>query len=123
MRILHPPVHAGRQSRGNSATQSQVAPNSTFAQWRSLSRGRSASLRPRRAASPLGILVVRCRVQLAERIAEFAMSGKGQVADAMRIARGEAATVVANVQSAIGTVQTLATCHFLLTRMQQLRKQ
>ena len=70
-------VHAGRQSRGSSATQSQVAPNSAFARQRSLSRGRAASPGPRRAASPLGVLVAQHRAQLAERIAESAMSSVG----------------------------------------------
>ena len=37
------------------------------------------------------------------------MSGIGQVTDAARIARAEAVTVAANVQSAIGTVQAIAT--------------
>ena len=37
------------------------------------------------------------------------MSGIGQVVDAVRIARAEVATAAANVQSAIGTVQTIAT--------------
>ena len=37
------------------------------------------------------------------------MSGVGQVADAVRIARAEAATAAVNAQSAIGAVQTIAT--------------
>ena len=37
------------------------------------------------------------------------MSGIGQVADAMRIARAEAATAATNAQSVIGTIQTTAT--------------
>ena len=36
------------------------------------------------------------------------MSGVGQVADAVRIARAEAATAAANAQSSIGMVQTIA---------------
>ena len=76
---------------------------------RSLSRGRFASPGPRRAASPLGVSVVQRSAQLAERTAESAISGVGQIADAVRIARAEAAMAAANVQSAIGTVQTLAT--------------
>ena len=52
-------------------------------------------------------MVAQRRVQLAERTTESAMSGVGQVADAVRIARAEAATAAANAQSAIGTVQTL----------------
>ena len=102
-------VHAGHQSRGSSVTQSQVAPNSTFAQWRSFSKGRFASPGPQRTVSPLGILVAQRCAQLAERIVESATSGVGQVTDAMRIARAEVVTVVANAQSAIGTLQTLAT--------------
>ena len=43
------------------------------------------------------------------------MSGVGQVADAVRIARAEVATVAANAQSAIGTVQTIATSLFAHT--------
>ena len=102
-------VHAGHQTQGSSATQSLAAPNSTFAQWRSLSRGRSASPGPRRPTSPLGVLVEQCCAQLAKRTAESVLSGIGKVADAVRVAHVEAATVAANAQSAIGTVQTLTT--------------
>ena len=102
-------VHARHQTRGSSATQSLVAPNSAFARRRSLSRGRSASPGPQRTVSPFGASVVQRRAQLTERVAESAISGVGQVADAVRVARAEAATAAANAQSAIGTVQTLAT--------------
>ena len=74
-----------------------------------MSRGSSASPGPRRVASPLGVLVAQHRAQLAERTAESALSGIGQVIDAVRVARAEVATAAANTQSAIGMVHTLAT--------------
>ena len=102
-------VHARHQTRGSSATQSLAAPNSAFARWCSLSRGRSTSPGPRWTVSPLGASVVQCRAQLAERVAESAIFGVGQVAYAVHIARAEAAMAAVNAQSAIGTVQTLTT--------------
>ena len=58
--------------------------------------------------SPFGVSVGQRRVQLAEGTAESVMSGVGQVADAVRVARAEAATAAPNAQRVMGTVQTLA---------------
>ena len=64
--------HTG-QLLGSSTTMSSVAPNSAFVRRRTPSRAHSISLGLRRTLSPLGVLVV----QLAEQVAENAMSGIG----------------------------------------------
>ena len=58
---------------------------------------------------PLGVSVAQRCAQLAERTAESALFGIGQVSDVVRIARAEAAMAATNAQSAMGTVQTLTT--------------
>ena len=52
-----------------------------------MTRARSASPGLRRSLSPLGLSVAQCRAQLAEQVAESAMSGVGCVADETQGAR------------------------------------
>ena len=81
------------------AAQSLVAPNSAFARRRSLSRGRSASPGPRRTALPLDVLVAQRCAQLAERTAESALSGVGQVAEEIRHAHSVAEVAISKTRS------------------------
>ena len=74
-------VRHTRQLLGSLATLLSRAPNSSFEQWCTMTRARSTSPGLRRSLSPLGILVVRCRAQLAEQVAKSAMLGVGRVAD------------------------------------------
>ena len=83
-----------------------VAPNSAYAQRRSLTRGRSASPRPRRIASPIGVSVAQRRAQMAEQIAESAFSGVGQVAEETRRAREVAEAAIAEARSVHGAVES-----------------
>ena len=101
-------VHAGHVSHGSSATQSRRAPNTVFTRGTTLSRSRSVSPGLSRPASPLGVSVARRRAEYAERTAVSAISGVGQVADEVRMARAEATSAAADAQSAIGTVRQLA---------------
>ena len=82
-----------------------VASNSAYAQRRLLTRGRYASPRPRRIASPIGVSVAQRRVQMAEQIAESAFSGVGQVADETRCAHEVAEAAIAEARSVHGTVE------------------
>ena len=92
---------------GRSTTVSpSVAPNSAYVQWRSLTRGRSASPRPRRIASPIGVSDAQRRAQMAEQIAESAFSGVGQVADETRRAREVAEAAIAEARSVHGAVES-----------------
>ena len=83
-----------------------VAPNLADAQRRSLTRGRSASPRPRRIASPIGVSVALRHAQMAEQIAESAFSGVGQVVDATRCARKVAEATIAEARSMHGAVES-----------------
>ena len=94
--------HAG----GSSTTQSLVAPNSAFARRRSLSRGSSASRGPRRTASPLGVSVAQHCAQLAERPAESALSGIGQVAEEIRHACSVAEAAISEARSLHGEIES-----------------
>ena len=118
---------------GSSMTVSlSVAPNSAYAQRRSLTRGRSASPRPRRIASPIGVSVVQRRAQMAEQIAESAFSGVGQVADETRRARKVAEAAIAEARSVHGTVESRvaalsaradeSTTHTVEVLMEQMRQ-
>ena len=100
-------VHTIHQSPGSSATFTRRAPNAAFLQRTVMTRSRSASPGPVRSLSPLGALVAKRRSKYAERTVVSAMSGVGQVTNAVRVARAEAATAVADAQSAMGMVQTL----------------
>ena len=92
---------------GSSTTISpSVAPNSAYARRRSLSRARSASPGPRRVASPIGVSVAQRHTQMAERVAESAMSGVGQVADQTRRAREVAEAAIAEARSVHGAVKS-----------------
>ena len=71
-------------------------------------RARSASPGLRRSPSPLGVSVAKRRAQLAERVAESAISGVGQVADEVQKARIEAAAAAAKAESAKGTIRLQA---------------
>ena len=101
---------------GSSATQSLVAPNSAFAQWHSLSRGRSASPGPQRTASPLGVAIAQRHAQLGERTAESTLSGVGQVAEEIRhacsiaeAAISEARSVHREIESKVSSLEAQAT--------------
>ena len=92
---------------GSSTTiSSSVAPNSAYAQRRSLTRGRSVSPAPRRRASPIGVSVAQRRTQMAEQIAESAFSGMGKVADETRRAREIAESAIAEARSVHGVVES-----------------
>ena len=81
-------------------------PNSAYSHWRSLSRGRSASPGTRWVASLIGISVAQRHAQIAEKIAERAISGVGQVADETRHARKVAEAAIAEARSVHGEVQS-----------------
>ena len=83
-----------------------VAPNSAYTQWRSLTRGCSASPRPRRIASPIGVSDAQRRAQMAEQIAESAFSGVGQVADETHHAREVAEAAIAEARSVHSMVES-----------------
>ena len=76
-------------------TSPSVAPNSAFGQRRSLPRGRSASPAPRRVVSPIGVSVAQRRAQMAEQIAETAISGVGCMEEEMRHTRSVAEAAIA----------------------------
>ena len=101
-------VQQGAIVPGSSVTESRRAPNSAFSRRRMANRARSASPGLRRSPSPLGVSVARRRAQLAERVAESAISGVGQVADEVRKARIEAAAAAAEAVSAKGTIRSQA---------------
>ena len=90
--------HTGRLP-GGATTISSVAPNSTLAQWHMMSRAHSTSLGPRRASSPLGVLVVQCRAKYAEQTVESAMSNVGRVAEETRCVHGITEATIAEVKS------------------------
>ena len=85
---------------------SSVALNSAYAHRRLLCRGRSASPVPRRIALAIGIFVAQRHAQMAEQIAESAISGVGQVADAIRQAREVAEAAIAEARSMHGEVES-----------------
>ena len=98
----HPRTLPGR----STIVSLSVAPNLAYAQWRSLTRGRSASPRPRRIASPIGVSDAQRRTQMAEQIAKSAFSGVGQVADETRRAREVAEATIAEARSVHGAVES-----------------
>ena len=83
-----------------------VAPNSAYAQRRSFTRGRSASPRPRRIASPIGVSVAQRCTQMAEQIAESVFSSVGQVADETRRTRKVAKAAIAEARSVHSEVKS-----------------
>ena len=97
--------HTG-QLPGSSATLSPRAPYSAFEQQRAMTRACSTSPGLRRSLSPLGILVAQRHVQLAEQVAESAMSGVGCMADETRRAREVAKAAIAEAKSVHGEVQS-----------------
>ena len=106
-------VHGGIVAFGSSATKSCVAPNSAFTRWSALARSHSVSPALRRSLSPLGVLVVQQCVQLAEQVAESAMSGVGRVADEVRSARMEARVATTQAKSAKETMRTQTASFFV----------
>ena len=93
-------VHRGAIVQGSCVTESRRAPNSTFSCRTMETRAHSVSPGLRRSPSPLGISVAKRRVQLAERVAESAVSGMEQIADEVRQVRMAAAAAAANAESA-----------------------
>ena len=71
-----------------------------------MTRARSTSLVLRRSLSPLGLSVAQRRAQLAEQVAESAMSGVRCVADETRCAREVAEAAIAEARSVHGEVQS-----------------
>ena len=59
-------------------------PNSAYSRGRAAARSRSASPRPRRVLSPVGLSVAQRRAQLAKQTAATAASGVGRVAEETR---------------------------------------
>ena len=72
--------HTG-QLPGSLATLLPRAPNSAFERLRAMDQSTFRISGLRRSLSPLGISVVQRHAQLAEQVAESAMSGVGRVAD------------------------------------------
>ena len=72
-------VHIGRRQPSPSRTGGQPAPNTAFTFRSAAGRSRSASPRPRRSLSPLGVSVAQRRAQLAAQSAATAVSGVGRI--------------------------------------------
>ena len=104
------------------AVSPSVAPNSAFAQRRSLSRGCSASLGPRWVASSIGISVMQRPAQMAEQIAETAISRVGRVEGEMRHARNVAEAAIAEATAASSRMETNVV-HVTAQTEAKLRKQ
>ena len=105
-------VLCGGQVPGSSTTISSRASNSTFARGCTLSRSCSVSPELRRTVSPVGLSIVQCCSQLAERTLETAMFSIGHIAEATRQAHGvakaaiaEATTMRSHVESRITALQ------------------
>ena len=102
--------------RGLVLTTSRAhSPNATFARGVAAARARSASPRPRRPVSPLGLSVAQRCARLAEQSAATAMSGVGRVeAEARRVwamvdaTSAEAQSVRTQVESRIATLAAAA---------------
>ena len=95
-----------RRLPGESMTISSVAPTSTFARWRTMSRARSTSLGSRRSPSPLGVLVVQHHAKYVEQTAETAMSAVGCVVEETRHVRGVAEAAIAEANSVHDAVES-----------------
>ena len=80
-------VNIGRRLPSPSRTGGQTSPNTAFAFRTAAGRSRSASPRPRRSLSPLGVSVAQRRAQLAAQSAATAVSGVGRVAEETRYVR------------------------------------
>ena len=100
-------ARVGSYTRGcSTAVSPSVAPNSVFARRRSLTRACSISPVPRRAISPIGISVVQRCAQMAEQIAETAISGVGCVEEEMRHARSVPEIAIAKVAAASSCMES-----------------
>ena len=81
-------------------------PNSAYSRGRAAARSRSASPRPRRVLSPVGLSVAQRRAQLAEQTAASAASGVGRVAEETRRVRELVEATTAEARSVRSEVES-----------------
>ena len=98
-------VNIGRRLPISSQTGGRTSPNTAFAFRTAAVRSRSASPRPRRSLSPLGVSVAQRRAQLAAQSAATAVSGVGRVAQETRYVRELVEATTAEAKSVRSDVE------------------
>ena len=99
-------VHIGRRQPSPSRTGGQPAPNTAFTFCSAAGCSRSASPRPCRSLSPLGVSVAQRRAQLAAQSAATAVSGVGRIEREARRVRELAEATSAETKSVRGEVES-----------------
>ena len=99
-------VHQGRALQTVTRVSGGTLPNSAYSHGRAAARSQSASPRPRRVLSPVGLSVAQRRAQLAEQTAATAASGVGRVAEETRRVRELVEATTAEARSVRGEVES-----------------
>ena len=99
-------VYQGRAVQEKTRVSGGPFPNSAYSRGRAAARSRSASPRPRRVLSPVGLSVAQRRAQLAEQTAATAASGVGRVAEETRRVRELVEATTAEARSVRGEVES-----------------
>ena len=99
-------VHQGRALQTVTRVSGGTLPNSAYSRGRAAARSQSASPRPRRVLSPVGLSVAQRRAQLAEQTAATAASGVGRVAEETRRVRELVEATTAEARSVRGEVES-----------------
>ena len=102
-------VHQGRALQAVTHVSGGMLPNSAYSRGRAAARSQSASPRPRRVLSPVGLSVAQRRMQLAEQTAATAASGVGRVAEETRRVRELVEATTAEARSVRGEVESHVT--------------
>ena len=111
-------VSIGRRRPSPTRSGGTTFPNTAFARGVAAVRSRSASPRPRRSLSPLGVSVAQRRAQLAAQSAATAVSGVGRieketsrVRDLVEATAAEAKSVRGEVESRIAELAAASRTH------------
>ena len=99
-------VYQGRDIQTVARVSGGTLPNSAYSRGRTAARSKSASPRPRRILSPVGLSVAQRRAQLAEQTAATAVSGVGRVAEESRRVRELVEATTAEARSVRGEVES-----------------
>ena len=99
-------VFQGREIQTVTRVSGGTLPNSAYSRGRAAARSRSASPRPRRVLSPVGLSVAQRRAQLAEQTAASAASGVGRVAEETRRVRELVEATTAEARSVRSEVES-----------------
>ena len=99
-------VHQGREIQTVTRVSGGPLPNSAYSRGRAAAQSRSASPRPRRVLSPVGLSVTQRCAQLAKQTVATAASGVGRMAEETRRVREPVEATTAEARSVHGEVES-----------------